>query len=278
MLTELPVGAPTCGMPEGDTIHRAARTLGQWLAGRTITAAQTVYERVALATLVGQTVTGVEARAKHLLIRFSSGAVLHTHMRMTGSWHVYSAGERWRRPGHQARVILEAGDRVAVGFNVPVVELLDGRSLHRHPALSRLGPDVLARPVDHDEVGRRAATSPPDAPIGDVLLTQSVVGGIGNIWRCETLFLNRVDPWEQRSDVPPETLRRLVETASDLMAASVGDGGPAPRPRPWVYGRRGRPCRRCGTLIQSAAIGRDARTVYWCPACQRPARPAGHGR
>ncbi|MBW3557918.1 MAG: hypothetical protein KY454_13375, partial [Actinobacteria bacterium] len=185
-------------MPEGDTIHRTAATLDRWLTGRVVTAARAKDERLPAARLVGQQVVAVEARGKHLLVRFSAGQVLHTHMRMTGSWHVYSAGEKWRRSEAQARVVLEAGERVAVCFNAAVVELLVPGGEHRHPALAGLGPDILRPPVPLEEVRRRADTRPLDLAVGEMLLDQRVVSGIGNIWRCETLFACGIDPWLPR--------------------------------------------------------------------------------
>lgn len=248
-------------MPEGDTIFRAARSLGRWLEGRTITAARAAFD-IPAHKLVGQQVVAVEAQGKHLLIRFDSGMVLHTHMRMTGAWHVYPTGEKWRKPGHQARVVLEAGERTAVCFNAPVVELLARGGEEVHPSLTQLGPDVLAAELDMAEVQRR--TDGDQRPVGEVLLDQRVVSGIGNIWRCETLFANRVDPWLPAADAPVDA---LVETAARLMHASVD---PAQRrPPAQVYGRAGRPCYRCRTPIRAAKLGADARTVYWCPSCQK---------
>ena len=256
-------------MPEGDTIFRTARTLGKWLEGRTITAAQSQRLKVPAQRLVGHRVEKVEARAKHLLIRFSSGDVLHTHMRMTGSWHVYSAGERWRKPGFQARVVLEAGDHVAVCFDAPVVELLAAGEEDRHPGLMDLGPDVLLDPFATAEVVRRAHTRPPNLSIGELLLDQRVVSGIGNIWRCESLFAECVHPATPRHGVGDEELTKLVTTASRLMRASAG---PGPRPPARVYSRSGRPCHRCRTPIDSTPHGDPPREVYWCPTCQ-PAPP-----
>lgn len=257
-------------MPEGDTIARTARSLARWLAGREITAAASQRRKVPADRLVGRTVESVEARAKHLLIRLSSGDVLHTHMRMTGSWHVYRAGERWRKPGWQARVVLEAGDRVAVCFDAPVVELLAPGEVERHPSIANLGPDVLVDPFDTDEVCRRAAARPPDVPIGDVLLDQRVAAGVGNIYKSETLFACGVDPFTPAGELDDGTRHRLLATASKLLRANLGTG-----PRSTigaghlgVYGRRGRPCRRCGTPISSARQGQN-RTTYWCPSCQR---------
>jgi endonuclease VIII len=263
-------------MPEGDTILRAARSLGRWLEGREITAARSQRLKVPADRLVGHTVESVEARAKHLLIRLSSGDVLHTHMRMTGSWHVYRAGERWRKPGWQARVVLEAGDRVAVCFDAPVVELLSPGEVERHPSIARLGPDVLVDPLDTHEVARRAAARPADVPIGDVLLDQRVVSGIGNIYRCESLFLAGLHPATPRSAVEGRTLADLVRTASDLMRANLEPGAgfdrrfaPLGGPRgAWVYGRGGRPCYRCRTPVATAVLGDPPRDVWWCPSCQ----------
>lgn len=249
-------------MPEGDTILRAARSLGRWLEGRTVTAARTNVAGLPAHKLVGQQVVEVEARAKHLLIRFDSGMVLHTHMRMTGAWHVYTTGEKWRKPAHQARFVLEAGERTAVCFNAPVVELLAKRGEEVHPSLTRLGPDVLADEFDLAEVSRRAAAD--TRPVGEVLLDQQVVSGIGNIWRCETLFANKVDPWTPAAEAPIDD---LVSTARRLMQASVDPD--QRRPRPNVYKRTGRPCYRCRTAIASTKLGDQARDVYWCPTCQR---------
>ncbi|MBA3655058.1 MAG: Fpg/Nei family DNA glycosylase [Actinobacteria bacterium] len=247
-------------MPEGDTIFRAATSLRKWLVGRPVTAASSL--KVPVERLVGDEVEAVEARGKHLLIRFAGGLTLHTHMRMTGAWHVYRAGEKWRKPRHLAGVVLECGDRVAVCFSAPVVELLPTRTEVLHPVLAGLGPDILSAPVDVDEVLRRAGGQPADVPIGDLLLDQQVVAGIGNIWRCEALFVCRVHPATAH---PATDLAELVRTASRLMQAHARLGATY---RPQIYGRSGRPCLRCRTPIESARAGRHARTAYWCPRCQ----------
>ena len=259
-------------MPEGDTIFRAASTMRRWIGGRTITAARTT-TTAAVDRLVGQTVEEIEARAKHLLIRCSGNVTLHTHMKMTGSWHLYSAGERWRRPASEARVVLECGDRLAVCFNAPVIEVMDRRAENLHPSIGRLGPDVLKPPIDLGEVRRRARETDPTRPIADVLLDQSIVSGIGNIWRAETLFVERVDPSTPVADVDDDTLDRLVITAARLMSASAT--ATDMRREAFVYGRRNRPCRRCRTPIRSARF-ENGRSVYWCPRCQ-VTREAGAG-
>lgn len=261
-------------MPEGDTIFRAAATLRRWIGGREVSAARTTMAGVAAGAVVGDTVADVEARGKHLLIRFVSGRVLHTHMRMTGSWHVYTAGEQWHRPAWQARFVLETGDHIAVCFNAPVIELLAARMEEVHPALLGLGPDILDEPVDLEGVRRRAGGIPPSTEIGDVLLDQRVVAGIGNIYRCETLFLGRVHPRRRFADVDAPTFERLLLDAARLMTANARPGASVGRDfglggdERWVYGRARRPCRRCGARISSARTGTQARTAYWCPQCQ----------
>jgi endonuclease-8 len=248
-------------VPEGDVLFRSAATLQRWLAGREVTEATG-----AAVPMVGHTVEKVEANGKHLLIRFDSGHVLHTHLRMTGSWHVYSTGERWQRPAGQARVTLTCGSRVAVCFNAPVVELLPPGAEANHPSLSGLGPDILGQPLHREEIRGRARRRPPETALGELLLDQRVVAGIGNIWRCEALFLEGRSPWAPVSSLTDEQLDALVATAARIMNGSL-----APftgRPERWVYRRTGRPCRRCRTPIRSRGQGEQARTAYWCPTCQ----------
>lgn len=267
-------------MPEGDTIFRTAASLRRWLGGRTLTAARSAVPGLDLAGLVGATVEAVDAHGKHLLVRCSGGRVLHTHMRMTGSWHVYPAGERWRKSPRSARVVLESGDRVAVCFSAPVVELLAERDLPAHPALGQLGPDVLVpESLDLSVVRARARARAARSPTaGELLLDQRVVAGIGNIFRCETLFLCGVAPRRPTSALDDATIDDLVATAARLMQASATGpsaarafpeagrrGGAA---TPWVYRRAGRPCRRCGATVCRELLGAQPRAVYWCPWCQ----------
>ena len=258
-------------MPEGHTIYRTAKALDAWLTGRTVTAARTPRD-LPVAKLVGRTVTGVEPRGKHLLVRFDNGLTLHTHMKMTGSWHVYRTGEPWRKPAHRACVVLEVEpDRVAVCFDAPVVELLAARGEEQHPALTALGPDLLKRPIDLEEIRRRARDlTAPDLTIGELLLDQRVLAGLGNIWRCEAMFARRIDPFAARSTLPDDDFDALVTTGADLLQRAA-DGPQLPATR--VYGRSGRPCVRCATPIRSArpkvmAKGGLPRTLYWCPTCQ----------
>jgi endonuclease-8 len=221
--------------------------------------------------VVGATVTGVEALGKNLLLRFDNGLELRTHLRLNGSWHRYRPGERWRLAPSRARLVLEVPGAVAVCFDAPVVELFEQRTESLHPTLGRLGPDLLDPAWSEAETGEviRRLRHPERAEwtISRALLDQSALAGIGNIWRNETLFAERVDPLAPISDLDDPTLERLVATARRLLMQSVGR---APgRALMTVYRRSGRPCRRCGTLIRSAPLPTELpRTTYWCPGCQ----------
>jgi endonuclease VIII len=257
-------------VPEGDTLHRTAAGLRPYLVGRPVTAARAQGPGPVprLELVVGATVTGVEAVGKNLLIRLDNGLELRTHLRMNGSWHRYRPGERWRRPSSRARLVIEVPGAVAVCFDAPVVELFEQRAEALHPTLGRLGPDLLAPDFDVDEALRRLrAPERRELTISEALLDQRALAGIGNIWRNETLFAERVHPLTQVDTVDDATMRRLVSTARRLLVESVGR---APgRVAMAVYGRRGRPCRRCGTPIRSGQLVADLpRTTYWCPACQ----------
>jgi endonuclease-8 len=260
-------------MPEGDTILRAARALGRSLEGKSLTAFSSPLPALAEADLAGRRVDSVEARGKNLLIRFDDGRALVTHMRMTGSWHLYQPGQPWKKPQRLARAVLTTTDAVAVCFNAPLVELLSGRQLVRNERLRRLGPDVLGPGFDASEAARRLAASP-ETPIGEALLAQSVLAGIGNIYKSETLFACRADPFAPVAAFPAEELEEIARRARKLMSASLSG---SPRRGPYaVYRRSGQPCRTCGTRIRMQRQGTAARSTYWCPRCQ-PAR-AGNTR
>jgi endonuclease-8 len=282
-------------VPEGDTIAQSAATLAGVLVGRAVTrfrSTVTSVEGRALALgVVGSQVTAVEARGKHLLIHFSAGAavdasndasdtasatsggaVLRTHMRMTGAWHLYRLGSRWRKPAHAARVVLEAGDVVAVCFSAPEVEILSANQLRGHAALQRLGPDLLAPDFDEAEALARLRAAA-DLEIADALLDQSTVAGIGNVYKSEVLFLERVNPFARVASLDDETLQRLLRTARRQMRRNVGVSerrttDSRQRSALWAYDRAGQPCARCGTPIRRALQGPHARSTYWCPGCQ----------
>jgi endonuclease VIII len=219
----------------------------------------------------GVTVTAVEAVGKHLLVSFDDGTVLQTHLRMSGSWHLYEQGARWRKPAHLARVVIATATHQAVCFSAPVVRTTKGET----PAVDHLGPDLCTPEADLDEVIARMASTPePGTTIAEVLLDQRVAAGIGNVYKSEVLWAERLDPRTPIEEVPAELRRRLVETAARLLRANLTTarrttvpGGLA------VYRKARRPCRRCGTPIRTARWGEQARSTYWCPRCQVP--PAG---
>ncbi len=274
-------------MPEGDTLHRTATSLRDVLLGRKVTAARGRPDGVALERVVGSRVDRVEAVGKHLLIGFGSGATLHTHLRMHGSWHRYRPGEAWRRSPARAVAVIEVPGAVAVCFDAPTVELIDTRALALHPTLRALGPDLSTSGADADEVLRRLRVPEREGmPIGDALLDQTAGAGLGNVYRSEVCFIERIDPMTPVSELSDAELRRLVATGARLLQANLdggarvtmpdalgsqpGAGGPRRRGEQlWVYGRAGRACRRCGTPISSRAQGEANRTMYWCPSCQR---------
>lgn len=275
-------------MPEGDTIFRTARTLHRALAGGRVTAFDTVLPALARVAedspIVGREVVGVRSVGKHLLIDLSGDLVLRTHMRMSGSWHIYRPGERWHRARSAMRVLIGTADYVAVGFDIPVAEFLTARQLARHAGLRALGPDLLDDAFDAHEAVRRLGELT-GRPLGDALLDQRALAGIGNVFKSEVLFLAGLDPFRSVGSVTTEELAKVVETARALLRANVIDAArvPAatwggsrrttrqidPRARLWVYGRGGRPCRRCGTAIAYRKQGPDARGTYWCPRCQQ---------
>ena len=258
-------------MPEGDTLFRTAAGLRPHLVGRTVTAARARRPGPQVERIVGTTIEAVESQGKNLLIRFDNGLELRTHLRMNGSWHRYRPGERWRRPEARARLVLEVPGAVAVCFDAPVVELFEQRATAMHPAISALGPDLLDPGFDDetaDEAVRRLR-DPARATktISEALLDQRALAGIGNIWRNETLFLERTDPFARVDALDDAHLRRLVGTARRLLteSASLAPGRQPTR----VYRRAGRPCPRCGTIVRSGPLATEIpRTTYWCPRCQ----------
>ena len=263
-------------MPEGDTIHRSAARLRPALEGRRLVRFDAPRARSRTGgPRPGATVVSVEARGKHLLVGFDDGHVLHTHMGMTGSWHLYAPGERWRKPPWLARAVVEVEGAVAVCFSAPTVELLHERDPTPHRSLDGLGPDLCVADPDLDgAVARMAQVPDPGTAIADVLLDQRVASGIGNVYKSEALFACGVDPFLPVERVDEPSRRRLLDTASHMLRANLGSG-----PRTTiagglaVYGRARRPCRRCGTPIRTARQGPMARSTYWCPRCQGGTHP-----
>ena len=251
-------------MPEGDTIWRVAARLRERLQGRTV-------KRVrpeSLGRLRGLRLETVEPVGKHLLMRFSGGWTLHSHMRMTGSWHLYRQADRWLRPERFARAVIDFGEWVAVCFSAPVLELV------RDPqeSIGHLGPDVLKPQFPLESVVRRARAVGSSA-LGELLLDQRVCCGIGNVYKCEALWQLGLDPWTPSSQLDDGELGELFETARSLMARNVAPHSGFPRTFPGsgraaVHGRRGRPCPRCGASIEARQQGEQGRWTYWCPSCQ----------
>ena len=228
--------------------------------------------------VVGQTVESVSSRGKHLLIDFSGGLTLHTHLGLHGAWHRYRRGERWRRSPVRAVAVLEADDWVAVAFDAPTVELLDTRAVALHPALRSLGSDASGDDFDVDRaLVQMRDPSRGEMTVGDALLDQHAVAGLGNVYRSEVCFIEKVNPLLRVADVDDEKLRALLERGHVLLQANSRGGArvttvPGTPGNLYVYGRTGRACLRCGTPIRStvtrARDGANPRRVYWCPACQ----------
>lgn len=258
-------------MPEGDTVWRTARRLHTALSGRPLTRTEFRVPAYATVDLAGETVASTTARGKHLLTRLEEGLTLHTHLKMEGSWHLYRPGSRWRRPAYEARVVLTSADWVAVGFALGVVELLP--TAEEGKAVGHLGPDLLGPDWDEAEALRRLRAEP-GSPIGEALLDQRNLAGIGNLYKMESLYVAGVDPFRPVADVPD--LPRLIRLARRMMLANreeplqVTTGVARRGDQHWVFGRAGKPCRRCGTVLRSATQGDPprARVTVWCPACQ----------
>ena len=262
-------------MPEGDTIHRTARSMQRALAGKVVLRAESRMPRVPATKLTGATIEEVVARGKHVVMRFADGRVLRTHMQMTGSWHLYRTTDRWRRPRRQMVLLLETDPWHAVAFNVPQAELL--RSERHSAQLRRLGPDLLDPDADLDEAIRRL-TSEPDIPLGVAVMRQDLVSGIGNVYKSELLFLEKLDPFGPVSAVSPEQLRVLLERTRELMRRNLRGPerittGRSDRMSKHVYGRQGEPCPVCETPIRMRRQGTGGRSTYWCPTCQPPVTP-----
>jgi len=260
-------------MPEGDTIFRTARNLRPTLEGRTIDDARSRRPDLDLDPIRGQLVPSIETRGKHLLMHLENGHVIHSHMGMTGSWHTYAEGEKWQKPASRADLVLVVASRVCVCFTPKTLELLTPLAFRQHEHLRNLGPDLLREPFDMEEALRRFRASD-HLPLGQVVMDQRVVCGIGNIYKSELLFLERMDPFGEVSRVDDERLRGLLERARRLMRRNCGD---APRQTRfgrggsllWVYSRQGEACFQCGGLIAMRHQGDLGRSTYWCPACQQ---------
>lgn len=260
-------------MPEGDTIAKAADALNRALAGKRMTRTDFRVPALAATDLAGQTITEVVARGKHVLMRTDGGLTIHTHLKMEGAWKLEPAGRRVAGRRDEVRLVVETGTATAVGTQLGVVEVFPTRDEER--VLGHLGPDLLGADWDPEEALRRL-TARPDRPVGEVLLDQTVMAGIGNIFKSEICFLRGVEPATPVGEVrDPEAvvdLARRLLLANRSTGNQVTTGDPRRGRSHWVYGRGGEPCRRCGTLIRRRMDGRademEERVTYWCPSCQ----------
>ena len=272
-------------MPEGDTIFRAARTLDRALAGQIVTKFETQLPLLARVDddtpLAGRMVDRVESAGKWVRMYFSGDLILLTHMLMSGSWHIYRPGERWKRSRYHMRIAIHTGAFVAVAFNVPVAEFHTAASLSRRLQEKPLGPDILANDFDPAIIVAQLR-SRPDLEVGSALLLQSLVSGIGNVFKSEILFLAGIEPFTPVAALSDADIERLVAISREQLAANVLTRSQTltpsigrrttrsldPNKKLWVYGRGGKPCRRCGGPILARKTGLDARLTYWCPRCQ----------
>lgn len=275
-------------MPEGDTIFRAARALGRALTAKPVTGFRSTYPLLTRfdddTPIVGQMVGGVEPRGKWLLIHFSGGGTLATHMLMSGSWHIYRHGERWQQPRANMRIVLENSEYIAVAFRVPVAKMLRANELERALRIPPAAIDVLSEEFNAAEVARRVLARGGEE-IGDVLLHQEVIAGVGNVFKSEICFVTAISPFCKVAALDADRVPTLIAAARRLVKANVlEDSGDAivtyggrkrrtthesnPNASLWVYGRDGEPCRRCGERIHRRIQGPDARVTFWCQYCQ----------
>jgi len=260
-------------MPEGDTIHYAANRIRPILAGTVPEEVRAPHPRFARdrwdERLAGRAVTGVDAHGKHLFLRFEGDLVLHSHLRMTGSWGTYRQGQRWRCAPRRAWLVLRARGHEVVQFDGPVLELLTASRARFDQRIAGLGPDILAERWGEDEQRRflrRLREDDPTRPIGDALLDQRTIAGIGNLWKVEGCHLAGVDPWRPTGKVTDAEALRIVELTRPRMQMSARDGNQTRHKV--LYGRTGLPCPRCGGRIEQRGQWDDNRPTYWCPGCQ----------
>jgi endonuclease-8 len=272
-------------MPEGDTIFRAARTLHRALAGQIVTGFESVLPKLTRVEtdsgIAGRTIDKVEAQGKWMLIHFSGDLILLTHMLMSGSWHIYRPGERWQRRPADMRLVVKTEKFWAVAFNVPIAEFHTAGTIRRREGFRNLGEDVLGEKFDPAK-SVAALLANADKEVGVALLTQSIIAGLGNVFKSEVCFACRVNPFRRIETLSVQEAGSLVATSRELLLANVRESSgyervtiAAPRrmgnsngeERLWVYGRRGKSCRECGCSIESRKQ-HDARITFWCPQCQ----------
>jgi endonuclease-8 len=255
-------------MPEGDTIHHAANRIRPVLEGRVPDGLATPHPRFGRdgwpQRLAGRAVTSVDAHGKHLFLRFEGGLLIHSHLRMTGRWRIRDAGPPAPRT---AWLAIARGGREVLQLNGPVLELMTDMRARSDQRIAGLGPDILARELDEAAVLRRLREDDPTRPVGDALMDQRTIAGIGNLWKTEGCFAAGIDPWRPSGRVSDEELLAIVRGLRPRMQQAALDGR---QPRT-IYRHAGAPCPRCGeaSRIQARGQWEDNRMTYWCPACQR---------
>ncbi len=262
-------------MPEGDALFRFARRLRPVLEGNVIRAARAHGPGPVpqVHRIVGATCTHVRSQGKNMLISFDNGLLLRGHLRMYGTWHLYKHGEPWIKPEREARLVLETDDAVIVNFSAPVIELLEERALPHHRPIAGLGPNLTGDSFDAAEaLARLRDPSRATITIGDAIMDQKAMAGVGNIWKHETLFHCGINPWLLVRELSDDELRSLIAKAEELLGAAIGRPGARGQkqryPSMFVYTRRGQPCRRCFSRIAFNRQGIDIRYTAWCPKCQ----------
>jgi endonuclease VIII len=257
-------------MPEGDTIHHAAHRIRQVLEGRVPDELATPHPRFRAdrwpEKLAGRAIERVDAHGKHLFLRFEGERVIHSHLRMTGAWGVYREGQRWSRSPRRAWLVLRAADHAVVQFDGPVLELMTASRVRFDQRIAGLGPDILAPTFDEARFLARLRADDATRPIGDALLDQRTIAGIGNLWKCEGCFDAELDPWRPAGEVSDAEVLRVVRLTRPRMQQSARDGFQARAPA--IYDRAGRPCPRCGAPIRQRGQWEDNRPTYWCAGCQ----------
>jgi endonuclease VIII len=263
-------------MPEGDSIHRAARRVGAALVGSEIRSIEMPQPRHArdrwAERLTGRDVTAVDAHGKHLFLRFDGDLTLHSHLRMGGAWGVYPRGGKWHRGAHRAWLVIKTDEHDVVQFDGPVLELMTEGRTRFDQRLAALGPDVLAPTFDKQAFLKRLRDEAGSRQIGDALLDQRIVSGIGTVWKSEGCFLAGLSPWRPLERTTDAEATRVIDEIRPLMEKSVaGSGRIVTREGggKWVFERSGLPCRRCNTPIRFRGQGDDNRNTFWCPECQR---------
>jgi endonuclease-8 len=258
-------------MPEGDTIHHAARRIRTVLQDSVPERILTPHPRHQAdrwpERLAGRAVRAVDAHGKHLFVRFDGDLTLHSHLRMTGAWGVHREGARWKRARHRAWLVMGFGGWDVVQFDGPVLELMRESRTRFDRRLAALGQDVIGASFDEQAFLRRLRAEHPQRAIGDALLDQRIIAGIGNVWKSEACFAAETNPWRALGRVSDKEALAIVRFARERMGESADGDGLRARPAA-VYRRAGLPCKRCGTPIRQHGQGDDNRLTYWCPGCQ----------